>query len=340
MFTTIKPRQCLRWFYQTFALACVSALMPAWADGSAAQAQLIEAEPFHIQINRTGRIDFRYVTNLSFKTPGYIEKLYANSGQKVFAGDTLGTIELTDLKAAQASVKATYEKAVQDVVRARKLYQEKKTVSKDFLEQAETNLIQARSTMNQADYDMAKARIEAPFDAVIIDRLMQPGEQVQAGSPVFSVASLANDNLVVRLNLTQQEISQVQAYDQTTISLADQTMVTGHILSISATADKATGLYEVETAIDLEGQQAFPGQWVQTSITITSDQLCYRIPIIALASMMNGKANFMVSSNDAFKLKAFDVLHMDQQFIYVPASDGTLQVVIRGWDRLLNQLSQ
>lgn len=340
MFKFMLRHRTLSWLSQGIALACLFAVSSAWADGRPSQAQTIEAEPFYIQISRTGRIDFRYITNLSFKTPGYIEKLYADTGQRVVASDTLGTLELTDLKAAQASAKATYEKAVQDVVRARKLYKQKKTVSKDFLEQSETNLIQARSAMNQADYNMERARIEAPFDAVILERLTQPGEQVQAGSPVFSVASLAPDNLVVRLNLTQQEISQVQPYDQTTITLANQTQVTGHVLSVSATAKQATGLYEVEIAINLEENQAFPGQWVQTRIMVSSDQLSYRIPIVALASMMNGKANFVVREQKDYKLRAFEVLHMDQQFIYVPASDGALQVVIRGWDRLLNQLSR
>lgn len=320
-------------------MAALLISLPSWGDGRAAQVQTVQAEPFHIQISRTGRIDFRYITKLSFKTPGYIERLYADGGQKVFAGDTLGTLELTELKASQSSAKATYEKAVQDVVRARKLYKEKKTISKDFLEQAETNLIQARSAKDQANYNIERARIESPFDAVILERLMQPGEQVQSGTAVFSVASLASDNLVVRLNLTQQEISQVEAYDQAAITLANQHQVNGHVLSVSATADKTTGLYEVEIALDLGEQQAFPGQWVQTQIAVRGDALSYRIPIIALAGMMNGQANFVVRQGQKYNLRSFEVLHMDQQFIYVPASDGPLDVVLRGWDRLLHQLS-
>ena len=339
MLNQLPIHQLKRWSFMSLLLALVCQ-SPSLADSMPSLTQSIQAEQLHIEITRTGRIDFRYVTHLSFKTPGFVEQLFADVGQRIVMGDTLGTIELDDLKAAQASANASYEKAVQDVVRARKLFKEKKTVSKDFLEQAETALIRARSALNQADYDLSKARIETPFDAVVLERLVQPGEQVQAGIAVFSVAAVDAKNLIVRLNLTQQEISKIQLYSPASIVLADQKQVSGHIISMSATAEPNTGLYEVEIALDLAGHSAFPGQWVRTTLNITSPQQSYRIPMIALAGITNGKANFVILDQGAYQLHAFDMLYMDQQFIYVPAMSGTIQVVTRGWERLLTQLSQ
>ncbi|GGA84580.1 hypothetical protein GCM10011369_28290 [Neiella marina] len=330
----------LKVVFRVTLLVWVSA-MPVFAgpDNMPSQSQVIHSEPFHIEINRTGRIDFRYITNLSFKTPGFVDILYADSGQRIYAGDTIATIELTDLMATKSSITARHQKSQQDLQRARQLYREK-TVSKDFLEQAETDAVQAQSEMEQIDYDINKATIIVPFDAVVVSRLVQPGEQVSSGSPVFSVASTDAKNLVVRLNLTQNEISQVELQMPVVISTPEQQTFNGKIIAISAIADASTGLYEVEIAVDFDQRRALPGQWVQASIGVTRQQPSYRIPIVALAAVTNGEASFVIDSGNGYELRQFPIIHMDQQSIYIPATDNQIRVVTRGWDRLLNQLEQ
>lgn len=323
----------------TLLISLLALVAPAQADNMPTQSQQFSAEPFHIQISRTGRVDFRYVTNLSFKTSGFVDVLYADAGQRVYAGDSVALIEMTDLLAAKASAQASKEKAQQDLVRAQKLYREK-TVSKDYLEQAQTTAVQTESELNRVNYDLDKAQIVVPFDAVVVERLVQPGEQVASGSPVFSIASVDPKNLVIRLNLTQHEIAHVKRKMPAVITLPDLKTFNAHVISISAVADAQTGLYELELAVDLGNQKALPGQWVNVAIGVESAMQSFRIPMIALAGITNSKASFVVQTNSGHQLKQFDILHMDQQFIYVPAQGTSIDIVTRGWNRLLNQLEQ
>ncbi|MBW8191656.1 efflux RND transporter periplasmic adaptor subunit [Neiella marina] len=312
---------------------------PAFADNMPTQNQQFSAEPFHIEISRTGRIDFRYVTNLSFKTSGFVDVLYADAGQRVYAGDSVAIIEMTDLLAAKASALASNEKADQDLVRAEKLYREK-TVSEDYLEQAQTTAVQTKSELNRIEYDLDKAQIVVPFDGVVVERLVQPGEQVSSGAPVFAIASVDPKNLIIRLNLTQHEIAHVQRKMPAVVTLPDLKTFNAHIIAISAVADAQTGLYELELAADLGAHKALPGQWVTVDIGVESSLKSFRIPMIALAGITNGQASFVIANGDQYQLKQFDILHMDQQFIYVPAQGTSINIVTRGWNRLLNQLEQ
>nr|WP_285817847.1 efflux RND transporter periplasmic adaptor subunit [Echinimonas agarilytica] len=312
---------------------------PSYADSLPVQTIRLKPEPFYIELSRTGRIDYRYITNLSFKTNGFVDQLFADAGQRVYLDDSIATMELTDLKAGQDTALARYNKTQQDLGRAKKLYRDK-TVSKDFLEQAEIEAVQAQSDLEKVEYDINKAQITVPFDSIVVERLVQPGEQVSAGSPVFSVASIKESNLVVRLNLTQQEIDKIERLMKVSITLANQHQISGRIITIGAVADAETGLYEVEIAPELHGNQAFPGQWVKVTIGISRSQQVYQIPMLALAGIVNGNANFVVHDQGKYSIQAFPILHMDQQFIYVPAEGSRIKVVTRGWDRLVNQLSQ
>ncbi|MCG7495508.1 efflux RND transporter periplasmic adaptor subunit [Vibrio sp. Of7-15] len=307
----------------------------AIADNLPIKVVSIEPTPLELKVNRIGKVDFRHKANLSFKTAGYIQKLLVDVGQTMRSNATIATLEANDLVANQKSAQASYRKATQDLERARKLYRNR-TVSKDFLEQAETAQIQAKAQLENTQYDINKSEIQAPFHAIVLDRLVQPGELVAAGSPVYLIASSNPDNLVVKLDLTQSEIELLKYSVNIQVTLPDNQKVSGEIASIAAITNPQTGLYEIEILLDIDKtNRPYAGQWLQTTLTTTNtEQLVYSIPLSALAGMKDENAIIWVSKKGKVAQKKVKVLRLDHNQFLITANHEPLNVVVHGWGKL------
>ena len=307
-----------------------------FADNLPVQTQIIQPQKLKMLIERSGKIDFRHKTKFSFKTSGYINFITADVGQVVAKGQVIAELETADLLAAQGSAQATYQQAAQDADRASTLYKNKKTVSKYELELAETALAQAQSALVQAQYNLDKAQIVVPFKAVIVNRFMQPQELASAGSVVIEAASLQPENLILRLDLTQHEIQLAQTNKPVDVFFDDGQIISGKILTIPATAS-VSGLYQIEVALPANSKIRV-GQWLKARLQIFKPNLSYAIPLAALAKIDDGKAVLAVESNKSMQFQEFEILHFDAQFVYVAASDQPINLVVHGWDRLLNRV--
>lgn len=337
-----RPARCLQakshLLNTTYFLLLTSWLFftPAsFADNLPIKVVAIEPKPLELKVDRIGKVDFRHKANLSFKTAGYIQKLLVDVGQTMRFNATIATLEANDLVANQKSAQASYRKATQDLDRARKLYRNR-TVSKDFLEQAETAHIQAKAQLENTQYDINKSEIQAPFNAIVLDRLVQHGELVAAGAPVYLIASSNPSNLVVKLDLTQSEIELLKYAVDIQVTLSDNQKISGEIASIAAITNPQTGLYEIEISLDInQTNRPYAGQWLKTTLTTTNtEQLVYSIPLSALAGMKEENALIWVSNKGKVKQEKVKVLRLDHTQFLITANHEPLNVVVHGWGKL------
>jgi cobalt-zinc-cadmium efflux system membrane fusion protein len=172
---------------------------------------------FHKTVETTGSVDFDHDQSTSVLAPfsGPVSRLLVSAGQKVKKGQPMATVASPDFAAAIGA----YRKAVTSARTARRLADMDKDllahdgISRREEEQAQTDAIGAEADRDAALQALVSLNIDAgtikdiqagrpvsriegvirsPIDGTVAEKLITPGQLLQAGStPCFTVADLS-----------------------------------------------------------------------------------------------------------------------------------------------------
>jgi membrane fusion protein, multidrug efflux system len=185
---------------------------------------------------------------LGFKIGGVIGRVWVDEGDPVRAGQTLAALDLREIDAGLSKARSGAEKAERDLARARRLYADS-VVTLVQLQDAETGAEMARADLKSAGVNRRYAEIVAPANGVVLRRLAESGENIEAGAAVVVIGSKGEGHAsVLEVGLADR--------DAVTVRIGDPAVVrfdalpgheaAGRISRIGAAADPATGTYEVE----------------------------------------------------------------------------------------------
>jgi multidrug efflux system membrane fusion protein len=187
---------------------------------------------------------------LSFKVGGVIRRLYVTEGERVRKGQKLAEIEQVEIDAQVEQAAQAYEKARRDLERGERLYADK-VISLEQLQDLRTQLAVNEAALSSAKFNQSYARIVAPHDGMVLRRLAEERELVQAGTPIL-VLGAQDKGFVVRAGLADREIVQVKLGDTAQIrldALPGQTL-SGKVTEVSGAADPASGMFGIEVSVD------------------------------------------------------------------------------------------
>lgn len=160
---------------------------------------------------------------------GTIERVAVNEKDIVRKGDVLAVVKADDTRAALAEARSRVGEADADirlfeleVERARRLWQED-VGSKQAWEKSERDLDAARARRASAlaevrrlDAVLAKNVIVAPIDGVVIVRSVHPGESIESGAAIATIADLKRTRIE----------AEVDEFDAARVALGGQATVT------------------------------------------------------------------------------------------------------------------
>lgn len=315
--------------------SCITAAQSVANEGY--QLTQIDAEPYTQIIQRTGKVDFSRVVNLSFKTAGFLTQLHVDEGEIFEAKQLLAALDTSELKADKNATYARLLQAKRNVNRI-KILLEKNLSSQRELDDALTEIDTTRATYRVAYYNLEKAQIFAPFKGVVVKRNTDLGELQSPGVGALQVATLSK-NLIARVALTGEEISLVHLGQKVKVHLAYLGLVDGKISKIPAIADSRNHLFMIEILL-AETNFSRPlivGQLARVLIYAQSLDYVYRLPIEALNAVnKQGEALVTVENNNKPEQKAFSIYKIDNDFLYLSAQENSaaLKVVTLGWNKL------
>ncbi|KAB0547029.1 efflux RND transporter periplasmic adaptor subunit [Pseudomonas argentinensis] len=148
-----------------------------------------------------GNIEARVQSTLGFRVGGRVARRLVDAGAEVKAGTTLATLDPTDQQNAlrasegdQARAQAQWINAQANARRQQELF-DRGVGAKANLEQAQTELSNARSNREQAEAATRQARdrvdygtLKSDFDAVVTAWHVEAGQVVGAGQEVVTLA--------------------------------------------------------------------------------------------------------------------------------------------------------
>ena len=202
------------------------------------------------QTRAVGVLAPRDEVRLAFKVGGVVERVAVDAGDVVRQGQVLAEIKQAEVAAAVAQASEAVDKARRDLERGRRLRADE-VATEEQVENLTTAYNVARAQLGAARFNAQFARIEAPFDGVVFERLVEGGELVQAGQPVLVVGA-TGAGWVVRVGLADRDAVRVRA--GTPVEVAFDAYpgraFTGRVGRIGAAADRYTGTFEVEVEVE------------------------------------------------------------------------------------------
>jgi RND family efflux transporter MFP subunit len=189
------------------------------------------------------------VTNLSFTISGRVKEVLVNKGDKVTAGQTLVTLDSTELETAVQLASANRDIALAqwtyNLQPRRYQLPEDRVFAKARLDQAETQI-------EIAKLKLAQATLLSPIDATVISVDVKPGESVDVAQVVVTVATL--DQLQIETkDLSERDVTKVKFSQTATVRVEplDQE-ITGKVVAISPVWDTIGGdvVFKVTIALD------------------------------------------------------------------------------------------
>ncbi len=181
----------------------------------------VEERTFHPAVPFTGTLLAVNRAELKGEVVGRMTRVAVQEGDTVAAGALLGAQDEDDyllgVQAAEAQLaqaKAQALQAQRDNDRAISLL-EKRSITKQAAQQAETVCNATRAAVQAADSNLGlarlrlkKARIVAPFSGQVARRLVQPGEMLNPGQSAFEVVD--NRKLEIQANLSAEVMELVK----------------------------------------------------------------------------------------------------------------------------------
>lgn len=285
----------------------------------------VEPTQFHKTVDTNGFVDFDNDHSTSVMSPisGQVSRLLVNPGDHVNRGQALAMVDSPDYTTAigayrTAIVAASATRKVADMDKDLLAHQ---GVSQREAEQAETDAVTAEAnraaalqTLASLNVDPSTIReiqrgkripagsgtIRAPLAGTVVERLITPGELLQAATTqAFTIADLSH--VWVMAQVFGADIENIRLGDSATVMTAsDAAPIQGRVANIASEVDANAHSIMVRVAVDNPGNLLKKQQYVRVTIQSHDASSGLLVPVAA-------------------------VLHDDENlpFVYVTQRDGT-----------------
>jgi RND family efflux transporter MFP subunit len=268
------------------AVATAILVMLLAGAASAGAAELATVAVARLDLPRVYRLDgIAEAVNrstVSAQTSGRVVEVSFDVDDYVQAGDVIVRLDDSRQQASLAQAEANLAAAVS---RRRDAEQEYRRVKGAFdknalpvadLDKAAAARDQARANQEAADAAVAQARqelgytrIEAPYNGIVTERLVEVGETAQPGSPVMSGLSL--DSMRVSVDVPQNLVAAIRREGRAQVQVGDQ-WIAAESVTVFPVADPRSDTFEVRLALPDGTRGLFPGMYVKVGFVAGVDQ--------------------------------------------------------------------
>ena len=272
---------------------------------------------------------------LSFKVGGVVESVGVEEGSIVRKGQLLASLHATEVESQVRQAKEAADKAERDLARGRALYDDG-VATREQLDDLTTLTATTRAGLAAATFNARYARIEAPADGVVLRKLVQAHELVQAGQPVLSVSSL-DRGWIVRGAFADRDVVRVGTGDEGTVTLDafPGRRFRATVQTVGSAADPQTGTFTVEFRVEPAGAAFAQGMVAKIEIERPARD-ARTVPLLPLSALVeadgdNGFVYVLDGSGDVVHRRNVRLAGTDRSRVAV--ADGVRvgeQVVIEG----------
>lgn len=242
----------------------------------------VERMEFHDQITLVGRTQALASSRIVAEVSGRVLQVDALEGNRVRRGEALVSIDprrvqyaLEAKRAEVAQAQAQAEFARKELARSKDLH-EQTLLSEGELDQDEANAVRAAewhkqmvAQEKQLALDLDNCTIRAPFSGYTVTQLVDVGEWVNPGTPVYEMVDL--DIVKVNVDLPERYFGHVEIGSEVDIIVSGNSdePVSGTVRGIAPDASEDTHTYRVIITVDNKDHRLGGGMLVRTAISLS-----------------------------------------------------------------------
>lgn len=326
-----------------------------------------EAQPLPVAVERyqleesyaattrfLGVIEAASDSNIGFEVTGVLASLTAKEGDFVTTGQALGQLDTRQQEAAlslalaqEQEVAAQLELAQLNLQRVGTLLDQSLISQREAddarltVDTTSARLETTRASVRAAEIVIEKSRLVAPFDAVVSERISQPGSIVGPNSPILRLVSVGEREAHVGISPKFANMANV---GETYTVFIDGKAAKGKLRSVGADVDAQTlTVLAVLTipepvlptnvsvrvgqtvALEFTEQVSTVGAWLPITALLEGDKGLWTV----LVTKQNGNGNLVTAR------ESVEVIYSEGNRVFVrgTVSDGT-NVVASGMQRL------
>jgi RND family efflux transporter MFP subunit len=232
-------------------------------------------------LQSTGDVVAMQSASVVAKVGGSLDRVSANIGDRVRAGQSLALIDTTELALTAQHTGATFAAAKAAFERARALMAESLTSREDF-DAAEAEMKVAEASFQTAQARLGYANITAPFAGTVTARQFDPGAVVSAGTVLFTLADF--DSVKVVVNILEKDVPLVNVGAKAKVvadALPGDTFA-GRVGRTSDAVDPATRTMRAEVFVANPEHRLKPGMYATADLLLFQHPDAITVPAAAV----------------------------------------------------------
>lgn len=218
---------------------------------------------------------------------GRVESIRVSEGDTVRSGESLGGIAL---ERAQAIYDAAVlnERIAKDSYLRQKDFLASGTVARIAVDQAELAWRSAKSALLDAEITLKGAKAESPLDGIVLSRKIELHEELQPGSPTFSVGNISK--LLIKIGIPEADIGGVRVGSPTQVTFAAYPGETwkGEIASIDREPSSRTLTFTAAVSLANPDLKLLPGVTAKVVVPRRTVEAAIVVPTEALIASDGG----------------------------------------------------
>lgn len=276
-----------------------------------------------IELTLPGSLDAINITPIWARVDGYIKTFLADIGDVVKEGDILAEIETPELdqQYEQAVAELNTSRARLNIARITadrwaNLYKEdSESISKQEVDQRSADLEASKAEVNSAQANVDRLqktldfkRIIAPFDGIIIERNIDIGSLITAGSAshhqqLFKIAK--TDVIRVFVNVPQRFFRSIKkdVVADVYISEFPEKVFKGSVARYAKALDPIARTLLTEVHIHNPEYELFVGLYADVKFQLKPDNVYFLIPTSAVIIRADGPKVAVLDENDIIRIK-------------------------------------
>lgn len=260
-------------------------------------------------------------------------------GDKVKKGSSIVSVSNPEyvLSIRIDAQKLDLENAGQEYEKQKSLY-EKGGVTMNELKNSELAYLNAKYDYQNAELQMEKLKVVAPFDGVIVDLpYFTPNVKVASGTVVAKLMDYSV--LILNVEFPEKFISTVELGQQafvTNYNLKEDTLV-AEITQLSPAINETTRTFKGVMNVDNHDLIMRPGMFVKAEIVVEKRDSAIVIDREIIQNKRRGKVVFVVERNAAVERRINTGIETDDEVEILSGLQPGEKLVIEGYEMLSNR---
>jgi multidrug efflux system membrane fusion protein len=270
-----------------------------------------------VQIRAIGNVEAYSTVSVKSQIGGTLTRVHFREGQDVNKGALLFTIDPRPYEAALKQAEANLAKDKAQLENARKEVQrytelvKKGYVAQEQYDQVSTNAASLEATVNANIASVENARLQlkycyisSPITGRTGNLAANEGNLIKANADTAMVVINQVQPIYVTFSVPEQNLSDIKKYMsegklrvETILSKEDEKPEQGVLTFVDNAVDTATGTIKLKGTFANKEKRLWPGQFVNTVLTLTSQQDAIVVPSQSIQAGQKGQYVFVIKDD-------------------------------------------